>query len=343
MKKIILLILLSSPLFSQVLFIDDFNYPVIDSLEGTGGWYQSGLNTQYHIKVATPGLTYSGYSGSGTGNTAFIANNPNGDIVLHNFTTQTSGTLYMSFMISVDSMSLNATSGYNIGFDQSGGATNLNTQLYLQKVNQTVFKFGIRKNGSVVYGTLNYNTNTTYVAVVKYTFVAGADNDSAKMYIFNAGIPAAEPSVCDAFSTAGTDLADIGEVFLSNLYGQGTGLNLSSVKIDGIRIGTTWGAMGLTNLTQTTGEVPTGFYLGQNFPNPFNPVTNIYFSIPERQHVSVTIRDMLGKEVSLPVNNNLQAGTYKAVFDLSGLSSGVYFYELETERFREVKKMTLIK
>jgi hypothetical protein len=99
----------------------------------------------------------------------------------------------------------------------------------------------------------------------------------------------------------------------------------------------------MTGLIQTSSEVPCGFYLGQNSPNPFNPVTNIYFSIPGRQHVKIAVMDVLGKEVSVPVNDEMEPGTYKAVFDASQLSSGVYFYELQTEVFREVKKMTVVK
>jgi hypothetical protein len=339
----IFIIFITHTVNSQTLFGEDFNYAVRDSLEGLGGWFLSGLNSPYNVKVVSPGLTYTGYVGSGIGNTAFFTNNTNGDIVLHNFTTQTTGTLYMSFLIRVDSMTANATQGYNIAFDQSGGSTNINTQLYVQRVSSTTFKFGISKTGSVTYTANNYNINTTYLAVVKYSFIGGSNNDSAKAYIFSSGVPSTEPAAPDAFSTNGTDMIDNGQVVLSNMYAQGSGLNLSSVKVDGIRIGTTWGGSVLTGITPTSSEVPSGFYLGQNFPNPFNPVTNIYFSIPTSQDVKITVTDMLGKQVAVVVNEKLNAGTYKAEFDASGLSSGVYFYRLEADNFSQVKKMSLVK
>ncbi len=343
MKSLILFFLFSVQVFSQILFVEDFNYPVSDSLEGIGGWNRSGLNSQYNIKVVTPGLTFSGYSGTGVGNSAFFSNNPDGDIVLINFTTQNTGNLYMSCMIRVDSMSLTGTAGYNLGFDQAGGTTNINTQLYIQKVTSTTFRFGIRKKSSVTYTLGTYNINTTYLAVVKYSFIAGADNDSSKIYIFSSSIPAAEPNTPDAFATSGTDLPDIGQVVLSNMYSQGNGLNLSSVKVDGIRVSTSWVTLGLTGFEQTSSTVPGGFYLGQNFPNPFNPVTNIYFSLPKQQRVKLVILNILGQQVDELINDDLGAGTYKLRFDASKLSSGVYVYRLQSEDYNDSRKMLLVK
>ncbi len=329
---------------SQTLFIDDFNYPERDSLEGIGGWYQSGLNSAYNVKVATPGLTYSGYPGSGIGNTVLITNNPNGDIVLHGFTTQTSGNLYMAFMVRVDSLSQTATQGYNIGFDQAGGSTNLNTRFYIQKVSSTTYKMGVNKNASTTYTSANYNTNTTYLVVLKYSFIAGVNNDTSKMFVFSSGVPSAEPVTPDAFATTGADLTDQGEVFLSNLYAQGApSLINSPVRIDGIRIGTTWAGAVLTNIIQTSTSIPNGFYLGQNYPNPFNPNTNIYFSIPVSSNVKITVRDITGKEISSLVNEYLNAGTYKFDFAGENISSGTYFYMMQAGEFTNVKKMVLVK
>jgi hypothetical protein len=348
MKKlsaILLIILISSPLLSQGLLTEDFNYPVRDSIEGLGGWNRTGLNSLHNIKVVTPGLTYPGYVGSGIGNCVTFSNHPDGDIVLNNFTTQTTGSIYMSCMVRVDSMTTQATQSTNIGLDQAGGSTNLNTQLTIQRVSSTTFKFGIRKigGGGTSYTAVNYNINTTYLAVVKYSFYAGANNDTAKVYIFSSGVPATEPVSPEAFAVTGNDAADIGQVYLSNQYSQGSGLALSSVKIDGLRIGTTWGGSVLAAISVTSTEVPKGYYLGQNFPNPFNPVTNIYFSIPKGKKIKITVTDILGKEVGVITDGYMNAGSYKASYDASGLSSGIYFYRLESNEFSEVKKMTLVK
>jgi len=86
-----------------------------------------------------------------------------------------------------------------------------------------------------------------------------------------------------------------------------------------------------------------GFRLYDNYPNPFNPETNIKFSIPERSFVNLKIFDINGREVAQPVNENLQPGLYEFKFKAVDLPSGVYFYNLKTEEFTETKSMMLIK
>jgi hypothetical protein len=92
-------------------------------------------------------------------------------------------------------------------------------------------------------------------------------------------------------------------------------------------------------------SVPTEFKLMQNYPNPFNPSTIISFSIPETQHVSLIVYDLLGKEVAVLVNEFKQPGSYNSQFAIlnSQLSSGIYFYTLKTDRFAQTKKMLLTK
>lgn len=95
---------------------------------------------------------------------------------------------------------------------------------------------------------------------------------------------------------------------------------------------------------QTTGnEIPKVFALYQNFPNPFNPVTNIQFDIPRVTLTRITVYDVLGKEVDVIVNQVLAAGKYNYDFDASRLSSGVYFYKIEAGNFIEKKKMIVVK
>ncbi len=83
--------------------------------------------------------------------------------------------------------------------------------------------------------------------------------------------------------------------------------------------------------------------MSQNYPNPFNPTTNIKLQIPKAGNVKITVFDVTGKEVAILVNENLSAGEYKVDFNATGLTSGVYFYRIETVSFTDVKKMMLIK
>ncbi len=98
-----------------------------------------------------------------------------------------------------------------------------------------------------------------------------------------------------------------------------------------------------TILPNPSNNLPERYNLYQNYPNPFNPITNISFDVPKDEFVSLKIYDILGKEVAVLVNEQIKAGNYKLQFDGSKLSSGTYFYSLETSSFREVKRMTLIK
>lgn len=92
-----------------------------------------------------------------------------------------------------------------------------------------------------------------------------------------------------------------------------------------------------------SGATVKDFSLSQNYPNPFNPVTTISFSIPKNEFVNLRVFDVLGKEVAVLVNETKSSGVYEAVFDASRLSSGVYFYKLETSSFTDVKRMIVTK
>lgn len=100
---------------------------------------------------------------------------------------------------------------------------------------------------------------------------------------------------------------------------------------------------GLISVNPVSTEVPSDFSLSQNYPNPFNPVTKIMFDIPKPSSVRIIVYDALGRVVKQLVDMELKAGSYSADFDGSGLTSGVYFYEIEAGSFKDVKKMVLIK
>ena len=90
-------------------------------------------------------------------------------------------------------------------------------------------------------------------------------------------------------------------------------------------------------------EIPREVALTQNYPNPFNPMTNIGLRIAGFGFVSLKVFDLTGKEVAVLVNEELNAGVYNVDFDASNLSSGTYFYKMETAGFSEVKKMVVVK
>ena len=115
-----------------------------------------------------------------------------------------------------------------------------------------------------------------------------------------------------------------------------------------LRLGThgrgTWELNGsLVGVTNYNTEIPGKYYLKQNFPNPFNPVTKISFGIVKQGFVTLKVFNMLGKEVETLVNKELKPGTYEATFRGDNLASGVYFYKLISNDFSETKRMMLVK
>ncbi|MBK8550399.1 MAG: T9SS type A sorting domain-containing protein [Ignavibacteria bacterium] len=101
----------------------------------------------------------------------------------------------------------------------------------------------------------------------------------------------------------------------------------------------------LTSLSSQVNSSPEGFRLEQNYPNPFNPGTVIRYSIPENSFVTLKIYDVLGHEVATLVNENQNRGTYNYQLSIVNyqLSSGIYFYKLETDNFTETRRMILVK
>lgn len=131
-----------------------------------------------------------------------------------------------------------------------------------------------------------------------------------------------------------------------------TSKNLNSYFFTDVNTGYVIGQLGYILKTTTGGvvgtteeyvNVPSSFYLYQNFPNPFNPVTKIEFDLSKKGAVKLTVYDILGKKIKSIVDSDLSGGRYVYEFDGSNLSSGIYFYTLDTEIFSQTKRMLLIK
>ncbi|MFA6946898.1 MAG: T9SS type A sorting domain-containing protein [Pedobacter sp.] len=104
-------------------------------------------------------------------------------------------------------------------------------------------------------------------------------------------------------------------------------------------IGNLWDPVGVEN----EGQQVTEYALTQNYPNPFNPSTQIKFALKEAGFVTLKVYDVLGKEVATLVKGDYTSGSYNVSFDASGLSSGIYFYRLESGSFVQTNKMMLLK
>lgn len=101
-------------------------------------------------------------------------------------------------------------------------------------------------------------------------------------------------------------------------------------------------------IQQISSLVPDKYFINPNYPNPFNPETNIKFGLPALSKVKITVYDLLGKEVDVLMNGNLEAGEYNANWNASNFSSGIYIYKIEAadikgNHFTETRKMVLVK
>lgn len=155
------------------------------------------------------------------------------------------------------------------------------------------------------------------------------------------GVTLVQSYIADLSTLSGGSAAVFASGFLDPAANQnGEGFGLYYALADG-----TVGRFpeGVSNVENISLDIPSEYQLSQNYPNPFNPSTAINFSIPNSEFVTLKIFNILGSEIATLVNENLSAGSYRINFDAQNLASGVYFYELNTGDFTEIKKMNLLK
>lgn len=131
-----------------------------------------------------------------------------------------------------------------------------------------------------------------------------------------------------------TDNAEIYSVdFTDSIHGWAVGSNGTVLKYVPVSV----------NIDQENSIISESIKLKQNFPNPFNPTTEIRFSLNESSNVILKIYDALGKEITTLINKYLYAGSYSEIFEGSQLPGGIYFCILKSGNISVSKKMLLIK
>ncbi len=123
-----------------------------------------------------------------------------------------------------------------------------------------------------------------------------------------------------------------------------------NVYVTGMSVGSIWSSYATikyqqnpVSVEQDKSNLPSTYKLYQNYPNPFNPSTTIKFALPERAKANLSIYNLLGEKVAELVNGELNAGYHETQWNVNNLSSGLYFYSLETGNFKFVKKMILLR
>jgi hypothetical protein len=327
----------AKPAAAATLLTDEFTY---SGLLTANGWTSHSGTSNF--LTTTTGLTYSGYSNN-TGNAAAVSN-LGGEDVNKGF-DEISGNgdvIYSSLLINVNDAAAAKTGDYffHLGNRTSSISFTLFTSRLFARIVSGNVNFGASNSSTATYGATNFVKNTVYYLVMKYINNT-AGNDELKLWVFSGSAPTTEAAAgAPLVTNSGTAGQDV-----TNAVGirQGSATNSPSCVIDGIRIGTTWPGTPTGVATETTPLVPTSVELMQNYPNPFNPTTSIRFALPAAQHASVYVFDVLGRRIMTLADGMYPAGSHEVRMDASSLSSGTYFYTLETNGHHTMKRMMLIK
>ena len=224
MKRIVLtlwLILISVVLLnSELLLNENFNF---DGYLDENGWSQHSGTTD-RIDTTIGGLSFPGYVSSGIGNAALM--DGTSQDVNRTFTSQSSGSVYVSFLINVHSSGTN----YPIHIATSGVGS-FKGRLFMIDDSSGDFEFGLSHGSTTVdvQTNNNYSFNTTYLIVLKYEFVTGPSNDEISMFVITTGFPIDEPGIPTLGPEVGTDVSEIGSICLRQSSG------IPEIVIDGIR------------------------------------------------------------------------------------------------------------
>lgn len=313
MKKILLGFLFAFFIFisnAQVLVYEPFNYNVGDTLPSPA-W--TGVNTGDQIFITSGSLNYTGLAPS-IGNK--ISFDGGGRDYQRTVTAQTSGTVYMSFILQVtDITTLDTNGSYFSGF-ASGTATFGATVWSKKNSAGTAYRLGFNPRSTAAntsWSTTDMNINTPVFVVVSYQLVAGAANDIVNIWInpdaatFNT---ASAPTTTFAITNAGTDLTQIDRFFVR----QAATATTPFIDLDEFRLGLTW-----ADVTPVTQASVSEFSFGKVavFPNPAVDIIKMSFNEPV---VSASIVDIYGRIVG----RKSTSGNTEIEMEVSSLPSGMY-------------------
>jgi hypothetical protein len=297
-----------------------------------------------------PGLSFTGYPGSGVGGSIGFANSlfgaNDGDVNKTFQAVSSQSTIYTSFLVNLTSARAAADCFFHLG--QNPFVTSSYPGKFFAVANGTSgWNIGIAKLDftPIMNTTQTLELKKTYLVVMKYIFNTAANRDDAVSVYVYSSMPASESSPCEASITAATDTTldpvNIGAVTIRQSGNSPTGT------IDGIRVSTDWATAVLgksSGIKKSENGIPSEFSLSQNYPNPFNPSTEIDFSIPQSGNYNLKVYDIFGKEIETLVNNKpLSTGKYKVTFSPLNLSSGTYIYRLTGNNVNLLKKMLFVK
>jgi len=240
MKKFGLLFLLTTTTsFAQSLLLEEnFNYgnTANDLVTASSSIWSthSGSTLTDDVQYLTSGLSYAGYPSSGIGGSAGVLNSRSGDDN-RTFSPQTFGSVYLSALVNISSATTAISGEYFLHF---GANSNQYAKLYVRNSSSNL-QFGLAKlSEGATFSSTNFSFNSTYLIVVKYTFLSGAQDDRVDLWVLTSGVPSYEiaagtPTV-ENVTAANDDASILSSVSLRE------GGNSYSATVDGIRISDSW-------------------------------------------------------------------------------------------------------
>ena len=249
---LLLLVFGVSGIRAQALLTEDFSYSTAGNITtaSSSAWAAHSGST-FYPQYSTSGLSFSGHAGSSVGGSVTIATNGVAD-VNKTFTSQT-GTVYMSCLVNFSSAA--ASADYFLHFNNTG--TFISRVLAVSS--GTNLRFGVSKAATPTGVATNFSFNTTYMLVIKYTFIAGTVNDQIDLWVLS--------SFASTESAAGTPLQT------TTAGADATALNAISIRqgtppagtIDAIRVGTTW-----SDIAPAASSSSSNIILNSSFTHPSN-------------------------------------------------------------------------
>jgi hypothetical protein len=211
-----------------------------------------------------------------------------------------------------------------------GTSSSFGGTLWLNKVSESTFNIGVNPRttaANTVYSTGPYNTNTTYLVVISYTFNDGTANDIVKLWINPSSLGATEPTASATATNAGTDLTSVGRLLIR----QGSATDTPNVELDEFRIGTTWAEVTPQNSANVNENAIAGLKI---YPNP-NSGSTLYVTSDLIGDKSVVVFDVLGKQI-LKVANATDNG-----INIGNLKAGIYMVKVSQDGKSATRKLVV--
>ncbi|MBN1999260.1 T9SS type A sorting domain-containing protein [candidate division KSB1 bacterium] len=198
----------------------------------------------------------------------------------------------------------------------------------------------VRVTGERIMQPLSYHFQTSniekYDPKILYSASGEIKADQQLEVLAKPGKPASEMTIINGVPVP----SDYDAMLLFGAGLSGTGIYIDSVAVRQV---------GEYNDDFDEMEIPQAYKLGQNFPNPFNPVTTISYRVPDMSQVTITLYNILGQKIKTLVDGHHAFGDFTINVNATGLNAGVYFYRMEArsddgkKSHKQIKKMTVVK